>query len=70
MVDRRKALHRQVVTGAHDLPTSILDTMIPYSSIVENMGARRAPLATYAASSTAARAYDALWSEIRDRSRL
>ena len=70
MVDGRKALHRQVVSAADDLSIAMLATKIPYSSVVEKMGTRRAPLATFAASSTAARAYGELWSEIQDRSRL
>jgi cellulose biosynthesis protein BcsQ len=70
MVDRRKALHRQVSAAATDLATPMLETEIPYSSVVEQMGVRRAPLAVFAAGSEAARAYRALWSEIRERSSL
>lgn len=67
MVDRRKALHRQVTAAAEDLSMLMLETEIPYSSVVEQMGIRRAPLATFAAGSEAARSYRSLWSEIRDR---
>ena len=70
MVDRRKALHRQVTAAATDLAMPMLESEIPYSSVVEQMGVRRAPLAVFAAGSAAARAYRALWSEIRERSRL
>lgn len=70
MVDRRKALHRQVTASAADSGISMLQTEIPYSSIVEQMGIRRAPLSTFAAGSEAARAYRDLWSEIRNRSSL
>jgi cellulose biosynthesis protein BcsQ len=70
MVDRRKALHRQVTTAATDLAMPMLGTEIPYSSVVEQMGVRRAPLAAFASGSAAARAYRALWSEIRERSSL
>ena len=67
MVDRRKALHRQVTAAAEDLQMPMLETEIPYSSVVEQMGIRRAPLATFAAGSEAARSYRSLWSEIQDR---
>ena len=70
MVDRRKALHRQVTDSATELGVPMLATEIPYSSVVEQMGIRRAPLATFAGSSQAAAAYEALWSEIRKGSRL
>jgi cellulose biosynthesis protein BcsQ len=68
MVDRRKALHRQVTESAADLAVPLLETEIPYSSVVEQMGIRRAPLATFAAGSAAAKAYQTLWAEIREGS--
>ena len=46
----------------------MLETEIPYSSVVERMGTRRAPVFTYAGASHAARAYRNLWDEIRERS--
>ncbi len=49
MVDRRKALHRQVTESAAELGMPMMETEIPYSSVVEQMGIRRAPLATFAA---------------------
>ena len=70
MVDRRKTLHRQVTSSTNELRTPILTTEIPYSSIVEQMGIRRAPVAAFAPSSNAARAYDRLWEEIQERSGL
>ena len=70
MVDRRKKLHRQVAALADDLDVPMLESEIPYSSVVEQMGLRRAPVATYASSAKAARAYQDLWSEIRERSSL
>ncbi len=67
MVDRRKALHRKVCAwaAAHDL--GFLDTRVPYSSTVELMSVRRAPLAAFAPGSPPARAYADLWTEIRAR---
>ncbi len=66
MVDRRKALHRQAAAQAANLSIPFLATQIPYSSIVEQMGAHRAPVHTYARRSTPAVAYESLWREIRD----
>ncbi len=62
LVDRRKALHRQLVDGRHDGP--FLFTTIPYASDVERMAERRAPVAEYAPRSPAAAAFAQLWSEL------
>jgi cellulose biosynthesis protein BcsQ len=67
MVDRRKALHRSTCAGIDGAPFEFLATRIPYSSVVEQMSVRRAPLATFARSSEAARAYASLWEEITSR---
>jgi len=67
MVDRRKVLHRTVCDAADETMLSFLETRIPYASEVEQMSVRRAPLATFASSSKAGRAYAALWTEIETR---
>jgi chromosome partitioning protein len=66
MVDRRKALHRRTAEVAAEVPIPFLQTQIPYSSLVEQMGAHRSPLHTYAGKSTAARGFDALWREVQE----
>jgi chromosome partitioning protein len=63
MADWRRSLHRQIATEA-DGEVFVLRTPIPYSSLVEQMGIRRAPLLCYARSSQPGRAYAALWSEV------
>jgi cellulose biosynthesis protein BcsQ len=63
MADWRRALHRQIAAEA-DGELFLLRTQIPYSSLVEQMGVRRAPLLCYARSSVPGRAYAALWSEV------
>lgn len=66
MVDGRKRLHREVagaLTGAHD----VLSTAIPTSSDVERMGLYRTVVDRSAPRRPAARAYRALWQEIRER---
>ncbi len=66
MVDRRRSLHRGTADLADESPVPFLGTEIPYSSLVEQMGARRAPLHTFARTSKPALAYEALWYEIED----
>jgi cellulose biosynthesis protein BcsQ len=67
MVDRRKTLHRQVCTQTDGTSFPFFEARIPYASVVEQMSVRRAPLATFAGASEAARAYAVLWSEITSR---
>jgi chromosome partitioning protein len=67
MADRRKAMHREIVAGlTRDYPL-MLRAAIPYASEVERMGITRAPLGSYAPGSRPARAYAALWAELRAR---
>ncbi len=67
MVDRRKALHREIVEDRSGLLMNAPVNYIPYASEVEQMGVRRAPLETYAHSSSAARAYRDMWAELQPR---
>jgi cellulose biosynthesis protein BcsQ len=67
MVDRRKLLHRSICATAGKKPYAFLDASIPYSSVVEQMSVRRAPLEVFASKSDAARAYVKLWDEIASR---
>jgi chromosome partitioning protein len=65
MVDLRKTLHRQIIDRRGDGAAGFLETRIPYSSSVERMGLRRAPIETFAAASAAAKVYRRLWAEVR-----
>jgi cellulose biosynthesis protein BcsQ len=65
MVDRRKALHQEVMEVLPQEEPDLLETYIPYASDVERMGVNQAPLATYAPRSPSARAYESLWNEIQ-----
>jgi cellulose biosynthesis protein BcsQ len=67
LVDRRKSLHRRVVSQAFSSDPNFLKSAIPYSSQVEEMSARRAPLTAFAPHSRPALAYAALWGELHDR---
>jgi len=65
MVDRRKRLHQDVIASPGDPRCTVLSTIIPYATEVERMGLERRPVTDYAPRSTAARAYQELWDEIR-----
>jgi cellulose biosynthesis protein BcsQ len=67
MVDRRKQLHQELVESLPKRFPAFLRSVIPYASEVERMGVQRMPLPAYSASSAAAKAYRALWSEVRER---
>jgi chromosome partitioning protein len=67
MVDRRRALHRELIASARAEFPGVLLTEVPYRSEIEGMSVRRAPLPACAPKSEAARIYAALWSEIRAR---
>lgn len=67
MVDRRKQLHRSIVGEPPSEPYSFLDTYIPFSSAVERMELRRAPLVSFDHRGPAALAYRALRLELAER---
>ena len=67
MVDRRKALHHDVVESTRQQFPGLLATEVPYSSEIERMSLRRAPVGSYAPGSEAARIYRALWTDIEMR---
>jgi chromosome partitioning protein len=67
MVDGRKKMHRQMVPAIQREFKGILQSSIPYLSLVEKMGIYREPVPAYAPNSPAADAYRTLWGEIRDR---
>jgi cellulose biosynthesis protein BcsQ len=66
MVDRRKKLHREITEKLIVERTEVAATTIPALSIIETMSVERAPVAVYAPNSAAAKAYRALWAELRD----
>jgi chromosome partitioning protein len=67
MVDRRRALHRELAVSARAQFPMMLATEVPYRSEIERMSVRRAPLPASAPQSEAALTYRSLWSEIRAR---
>lgn len=65
MVDRRKLLHREPQWVVKNAPYPMLRTQIPYSSLVESMGLRQQPVATYGHASHSGQAFEALWKEVK-----
>jgi cellulose biosynthesis protein BcsQ len=64
MVDRRRKLHGEVVAELLAQRPEVMTTLIPASTVFEQMGVRRAPLETFARRSSAAAAYRSLWAEV------
>ncbi len=66
MADRRKRLHRDTITQVRAERSDVAQAVVPAASVVEQMGPRRLPVLLLSPSSEAARAYQGLWSEVRD----
>ncbi|MCU1551857.1 MAG: hypothetical protein JWR36_2417 [Glaciihabitans sp.] len=65
MVDRRKKFHRETVI---DLPRGnrmVTNIVVPATVLIERMGTERAPVATYAPNTEAARSYSELWVRVQ-----
>jgi cellulose biosynthesis protein BcsQ len=67
MVDRRKSLHQDEIASTREQFPEVLTTEVPYSSEIERMSLRRAPLPSYSSRSGVAQIYSALWMEIEAR---
>ncbi len=64
MVDRRRTLHRDFAERhRHDMP-ELLETQIPYASVIEQMGDDQQPSVCREPRHPANRAYRSLWDEI------
>ncbi len=70
MVDRRKRLHRDIITRLSAERSDIATAIIPAMTLVEQVSVRRAPVPAFAPRSTATRHYQELWSELRGRAGL
>ena len=67
MVDKRKKLHRDIMTHLSENFVNTLNTAIPYSSDIERMGIEHNPLGAYCHKSELITAYNNLWQEILTR---
>jgi chromosome partitioning protein len=65
MVDRRKRLHREIVSSLPGSIDGMGNAMVPSASVVELMGPRRAPVVVSHPRTAAAQSYVALWAEVR-----
>ena len=70
MVDRRKRLHRDIITRLSAERSDIATAIIPAMTLVEQVSVRRAPVPAFAPRSTATRHYQELWAELRGRAGL
>ena len=67
MVDRRKSLHDEVIASTRARFPAMLATEVPYSSEIERMTERRAPLPAFSPRSPVGLVYAALWAEVEAR---
>lgn len=70
MVDRRRALHVEMIVKPPTVMRGGLKTWIPYSTHVEQMGEFQAPMGEFAPHTPAARAFRHLWFEMADKLKL
>ena len=70
MVDRRKSLHHDIIGKTREQFPKVLLTEVPYSSEIERMSLRRAPIPAFAPRSAPAQIYSALWAELTAALRL
>jgi chromosome partitioning protein len=67
MVQARKTMHQSTMAEMKKRYPTFLRTSIPCSADVEKMGEHRAPVASFAGSTQAAKAYGELWTDIARR---
>ncbi len=67
MVDRRKKMHRELVEAVSSELKRVLDTPIPYLSLIEQMGIKREPVPAFSPRSRATQAYQDLWGEVNEQ---
>ncbi len=67
MVDRRRRLHLELATDFAETYPEVLPTYVPYTSQVERMGERRAPVLEFAPRSPGGQAFVALWEALAAR---
>lgn len=65
MVQQQKSMHKNTQDTLRQGKPAFLNTVIPFSADVENMGEYRAPLDVFARSKPANLAYKDLWQEVK-----
>lgn len=66
MAEPRKSLHRETMEKLSSENGNVLSSVILYRSDVERMGVYREPLTAHMPGSFSAKAYAALWSEVKE----
>lgn len=64
MVDKRKKMHLNLMEILLEQHPEILNSIIPHSSEIEQMGIKRMPLGAYSSKGRAIEAYQQLWQEV------
>jgi chromosome partitioning protein len=67
LVDRRRAMHRDLVELLQGRYADMARTVIPSSALAERMGQRRRPVVASSPASPIATAYQGLWQEVSAR---
>jgi len=70
MLDRRKRAHREIAERLPRERSDVAAAVIPALAVIERMGTERAPVASFAPRSLAARGYRDLWNEVRKRAQV
>ncbi len=66
MVEKRKLMHRQIINMPPHKKLNFLKPHIPYNADIEKMGIYRQPATHFNPNSIASKAYNSLWSEVKD----
>ena len=67
MVDMRRKLHRDWVVNPPKMLIDLMPVFIPYSSIIEKMGERRAPLPVFSPRTPLSDRYLSIWDHVNHR---
>ncbi len=65
LADRRRGLHKALLEAPPKAMPTLLQAVIPYSTVIEKMGEHKAPVEDYASDHPAAEAYRLLWKEVK-----
>ena len=66
MVEKRKIMHRQILNSPEKEKVIFLKPHIPYNADIEKMGIYRQPTTYFSSNSTASKAYNCLWNEVKN----
>jgi cellulose biosynthesis protein BcsQ len=67
MADRRKNMHKDIMSELIKVYPEILNAVIPYASDIERMGLERMPLGGFINKSRSMDAYNELWIELMEQ---